>query len=165
MRRARREIEQADRILYVVDSADADAMTNLPRDLAALSVPGNMITVVLNKSDLSSVTGDVAKIPPEIAVSASRGNKIDVLRAHLIAALGYHPEGTGAISARRRHLDALQRARQHLYRACAEFDDHSGAELVAEELKLAHEAVGEVTGRFSSDDLLGRVFSTFCIGK
>jgi tRNA modification GTPase len=99
-----------------------------------------------------------------LRVSARTGAGLADLRAHLQAAIGYAPGDTGALSARARHLDALARARGHLDAACALLADKRG-ELVAEELRGAQQALGEITGEFTSDDLLGRIFGSFCIGK
>ena len=126
------------------------------------------MTLVLNKVDLVA-GGGVAPAPtgaPEatLRVSARSGAGLDALRAHLQAAIGYTPGDTGALSARARHLDALARARGHLDAACALLADKRG-ELVAEELRRAQQALGEITGEFTSEDLLGRIFGSFCIGK
>ena len=86
-----------------------------------------------------------------------------MLTAHLQALAGFTPEVAGTFSARRRHLDALARARRHLHAARAELG--RALELAAEELRSAQTALGELTGELTSDDLLGEIFSTFCIGK
>jgi tRNA modification GTPase len=99
-----------------------------------------------------------------LRVSARSGEGLATLRAHLQAAVGYSASDTGALSARARHLNALARARAALETACTLLADKRG-ELVAEELRLAQAALGEITGEFSSDDLLGRIFGAFCIGK
>jgi tRNA modification GTPase len=99
-----------------------------------------------------------------LRVSARSGEGLAALRAHLQAVVGYSASDTGALSARARHLDALARARAALETACTLLADKRG-ELVAEELRLAQAALGEITGEFTSDDLLGRIFGSFCIGK
>jgi tRNA modification GTPase len=146
------------------------------------------VTLVFNKVDLveggdagapaaaSNPTGATGDAPAGAAsagtpsaaatlrVSARTGAGLADLRAHLQAAIGYAPGDTGALSARARHLDALTRARAALEAACALLAERRG-ELVAEELRLAQRALGEITGEFTSDDLLGRIFGSFCIGK
>jgi len=165
IRRAQREIARADRVLYVVDGADPAALALLSRDLAALP-PQVPATVVVNKSDLTPRTA-----PPTVgsaralSISALTGAGLAELRAHLKDAAGYRPTEAGVFSARRRHLDALGRAFAHAAAAAAELGSGAGTELVAEELRLAHESLGEITGRFTSEDLLGRIFASFCIGK
>jgi len=159
IRRARTELARADHVLYVVDAADAAACKALPAELAALA-PGVPVTVVYNKADLATApAGEGASI------SALTGRGLPALRARLKAALGYRPGEAGVLSARRRHLDALRRTRLRLEAATARLGEGAGTELVAEELRLAHDALGEVTGRFTSEDLLGRIFASFCIGK
>ena len=88
-----------------------------------------------------------------------------LLRAHLQECAGYFGEGAGALSARRRHLDALSRARAHASRAARTLRATRAAELFAEELRYAQQALAEITGEFTSDDLLGEIFRSFCIGK
>jgi tRNA modification GTPase len=163
IRRAQREIGRADRVLYLVDGADPVALAALARDLERLgaAVP---VSVILSKADLPPAPGpDPAGLA--VRLSARTGAGIDALRAHLKDAAGYRPAETGAFSARRRHLDALRRARGALARAREALTAAAGTELVAEELKLAHDALGEITGRFTSEDLLAEIFSSFCIGK
>lgn len=119
---------------------------------------------VVNKIDL---TGDEpgqasAGAQAVIRVSAKTGAGIDALRAWLLAAAGWRPAGEGLFLARERHLSALRRAEGHL---AAALDPRLSVDLVAEELRLAHEALGDITGRVTADDLLGAIFSRFCIGK
>jgi tRNA modification GTPase len=78
---------------------------------------------------------------------------------------GFVDSGSGALSARRRHLDALRRARDHALKAADALMESRSAELFAEDLRLAQQALGEITGEFGSDDLLGEIFGSFCIGK
>lgn len=160
MRRAWAEIEGADVVLLVLDDrlgegeAESSIRARLPAGLPVLSVH--------NKIDL---TGAVAgRRGGRIYLSAQTGAGVDVLREQLKARAGY-AGGEGVFLARRRHLDALARTVDHVAGARHALAGGLGPELVAEDLRLAQEALGEITGRVTSDDLLGRIFSTFCIGK
>ena len=165
IRRAWREIETADRVLLVVDSRDGiNAEDQAIRARLPASVP---LTLILNKIDLSQETpgeqtGDWG---PVIKLSAKTGTGLDVLRQHLKTCMGYQTSGEGAFIARRRHLDALRRAAEQLANAQVQLEQYQAGELVAEELRLAQNHLSEITGEFTSDDLLGRIFSSFCIGK
>jgi tRNA modification GTPase len=162
IRRARLELTRADRVLYVVDAADRAALEALPAELATLpaDVP---VTVVFNKDDLAPGAG--ASSAPSVHVSALAPAGLSELRAHLKAAAGYAPREGGTFSARRRHLEALGRTRAAIGSALSQLESGAGLELVAEELRLAHDELGEITGRFTSEELLGRIFAGFCIGK
>jgi tRNA modification GTPase len=173
IRRAREQMTKADRILYVVDGADAAAVRGLGADLAAL--PGDVpVTVLMNKRDLAVRAGagevDHAAAAPAgsartLHVSATTGAGLDALREHLKAAAGYAPMEAGTFSARRRHLDALARVHAHVAAAREQLRVRAGAELTAEELRLAQHALAEILGEFTSEDLLSRIFASFCIGK
>jgi tRNA modification GTPase len=108
--------------------------------------------------------GDAAG-PPRVYLSALNGAGLDLLRAHLKDSAGYQDSESGAFSARRRHLDALSRARGHAQDAADILSNTRAFELFAEDLRLAQQALGEITGEFTSEDLLGEIFSSFCIGK
>jgi tRNA modification GTPase len=166
IRRARAEMAKADRVLFVIDSADdpqarafAEQRTLLPAE-----VP---VTLVFNKTDLGAglPVSDTITGPPRIHVSARTGSGLDLLRAHLKESVSFQTAGNGSISARRRHLDALARARAHVEAGAAHLEQRRAGELVAEELRLAQQALDEITGIFTADDLLGRIFGSFCIGK
>jgi tRNA modification GTPase len=109
----------------------------------------------------------VAQAPVDgIALSAHSGAGLQALRSALLQCAGWHAVPDGLFLARVRHVQALQRAREHLQRALALGDERAAPlELLAEELRLAHDALGEITGQFTADDLLGEIFSRFCIGK
>src|SRR5205814_1626151 len=98
-------------------------------------------------------------------VSATKNIGIETLRQHLKQAAGFTNVEAGLFLARRRHLDALQRTSEHLNKAQHNLLYHHAGELCAEELRLAQQQLAEITGEFTSDDLLGRIFSSFCIGK
>jgi tRNA modification GTPase len=172
IRRARSAMEQADQVLLVVDAASgAGAMDNAPDDLLQdlpVALPdGLALTVVRNKIDL---TGHAPGLQTQsgvtvVNVSAVTGAGIASLCDHLKHLMGYQAAGEGAFSARRRHLDALTHARAHLEQAIHQLRTYRAGELVAEELRLAQDQLGLITGSVSSDDLLGQIFSSFCIGK
>jgi tRNA modification GTPase len=100
-----------------------------------------------------------------VRLSATTGSGVEGLIAHLQGLMGYREGGEGAFTARRRHLEALRRADGHLAAAADHLSGSRCGELAAEELRLAQQSLGEITGEFSSDELLGRIFSSFCIGK
>ncbi|WP_103074929.1 tRNA uridine-5-carboxymethylaminomethyl(34) synthesis GTPase MnmE [Solilutibacter silvestris] len=157
MRRARAELERADLAIAVVDGRAAEAQRERLRPLLA-TVP--QILWIHNKCDLF----DVADLPEgTIAVSARSGEGLEALRAHLVQLAG-RQGGEGAFSARARHVEALQRAREHLAAAANAFT-HGQLELAAEDLRLGHDALGDITGRLLPDALLGHIFASFCIGK
>lgn len=163
MRRARRAMEQADRVLLVVDARDGVEGARPTAEIPS----GAALTVVRNKIDLTGESpgrGEQDGVPV-LAVSALTGAGIDLLREHLKGLMGYQAAGEGALSARRRHLEALEHGRRHLEEAVIQLQKYRAGELVAEELRLAQDQLGTITGRVSSDDLLGRIFSSFCIGK
>jgi tRNA modification GTPase len=164
VRRAHSEIAKADRVLYVLDAALGPG----PAELEQLP-PGVPVTLVFNKIDLSGTAprfeaGDAAG-PPRVYLSALNGAGLTLLRAHLKDSAGYQDSESGAFSARRRHLDALRRARRHVQDAADILSNTRAFELFAEDLRLAQQALGEITGEFTSEDLLGEIFSSFCIGK
>jgi tRNA modification GTPase len=160
LRRARLEMSRADLVLYVVDAVRGFA----PGEAATLPT-GTATLVVWNKVDLPEAQRPPALDDrPAIAISALTGHGMPELREQLKAAAGYQSE-SGAWSARRRHLDALARAQSLFEVAEGRLAERASFELVAEELRQAHQALGEITGEVSSDALLGAVFATFCIGK
>ncbi len=176
VRRARQEIARADRVLYILDAATAGnaAASGALATPATLDEPeleglpaGVPITLVFNKIDLSGAAPalDVASVPPRVFISALTGAGIPLLRHHLKVAAGYLDSDCGALSARRRHLDALTRAREHVQCAANTLSSTRAFELFAEDLRLAQHALGEITGEFTSEDLLGEIFGSFCIGK
>lgn len=167
--RAWQEIEQADRVLFMVDGTTTNAtspaeiwpdfMSRLPKDLG--------LTVIRNKADLTGETTGASQNGdyPVFHISAKTNSGIEELRDHLKACMGFDANTEGSFTARRRHLDALERAAEHLAIGDAQLHNHLAGELLAEELRLTQQHLNEITGEFSSDDLLGRIFSSFCIGK
>ena len=164
IRRAWKEIEQADRLLLVLDDRD-QAQEHLAIEDKMPSHIG--ITRVFNKIDLSNRAPEIKTTAQgtDIALSAKTGAGMDMLRSHLKHIMGYEQPGEGQFMARRRHLDALQKADQHLQSSQHCLHALRAGELLAEELRLAQEALNQITGEFTSDDLLGRIFASFCIGK
>jgi tRNA modification GTPase len=160
--RAWSAIEQAGIALLLVDaqhglgSAEQDIVARLPAGIARLSVH--------NKIDLAGETARVVETgdATEVWLSAKTGAGVALLRRELLRLAGWQPAGEGGFMARARHLAALHRARGHLLDATVLGKQ---LELQAEELRLAQEALAEITGEFSPDDLLGEIFSRFCIGK
>ncbi|MEJ2509510.1 MAG: tRNA uridine-5-carboxymethylaminomethyl(34) synthesis GTPase MnmE [Gammaproteobacteria bacterium] len=172
VRRAWAEIEQADRLLLVVD--DSRGFGPDEEALRARLPAGVPLTVVYNKVDLSGrAPGPVSPVlaaapdapPAALGVSARSGEGLGALRDHLKASVGYDSGEAGTFTARRRHLDALRAAATHLNAAADHLTPVVSAELLAEDLRQAQRALGEITGEFSSDELLGRIFADFCIGK
>ena len=167
--RAWKEIEQADRVLFMVDSTTTDAtepqaiwpefMARLPETLP--------VTVIRNKADMTGEQIELVEDTrhPVIRISAREEKGIDLLRDHLKEAMGFSGNTEGGFLARRRHLQALNAAAIHLAQGHEQLVGARSGELLAEELRLAQQALSEITGEFTSDDLLGRIFSSFCIGK
>ena len=169
VRRALAELGRADRVLYVLDAALPDGESSASDVAAELKeLPqGVPVTLIFNKIDLSGAEASVeeSRDPPRVFLSARTGAGLDLLRAHLKHRAGYRSGDAGALSARRRHLDALERARSCVVQAADTLSKSRAFELFAEDLRRAQLALGEITGEFSSDDLLGEIFGSFCIGK
>jgi tRNA modification GTPase len=165
IRRAHAEMTRADRLLFVVDTVADPSATAFAEERGRL--PEVPVTLVFNKCDLAAAVplADTLSGPPRIMLSALTGQGMDTLRAHLKSCMGYRTLEAGTVSARRRHLDALARARAHVETATRELLERRAGELVAQELRDAQQALSEITGEFTSDDLLGRIFSSFCVGK
>ncbi|OCG06678.1 tRNA uridine(34) 5-carboxymethylaminomethyl synthesis GTPase MnmE [Gilliamella sp. wkB178] len=167
--RAWHEIEQADRVLLMVDStttAETNPEKLWPEFIARL--PQHMpVTVIRNKADLTGESLGYSEVNGYslIQLSARTGDGVELLREHLKQAMGFTSSTEGGFLARRRHLQALAKAAEHLNNGKYQLTTFHAGELLAEELRLAQEALSEITGAFTSDDLLGRIFSSFCIGK
>ncbi len=166
IRRAQAEMTRADRVLFVIDAA-ADPGGLSYSELRA-SLPGGVpVTLLFNKADL----GEPHPVDPavtaltRIPISARTGEGLEQLRAHLKSCMGYHTLESGSVSARQRHLEAVTRARASVEAAAKTLRESRAGELVAQELRDAQQALNEISGEFSSEDLLGRIFSSFCIGK
>ncbi|MCG6656696.1 tRNA uridine-5-carboxymethylaminomethyl(34) synthesis GTPase MnmE [Halomonas campisalis] len=167
--RAWAEIEKADRVLLLVDAAATDAtdpMAIWPEFVARLADPSRL-TLVRNKIDTSHEAPglELSTATPIARLSAKTGEGVDNLKAHLKSVMGYSATTEGRFSARRRHLDALDRAKRALTNGEEQLAGFGAGELLAEDLRDAQQALGEITGEFSADDLLGEIFGSFCIGK
>ncbi|WNL46253.1 tRNA uridine-5-carboxymethylaminomethyl(34) synthesis GTPase MnmE [Dyella sp. BiH032] len=162
VRRARHELTRADVALLVTDAEGADADQQLFAD-----VQGQIERIVLvNKIDLDRRPAHSEQRDGAwwLWASAKHGDGLDMLRTHLRQLTGAG-SGEGAFSARRRHVLALEQVAEHLDRTAVVLRDTRAGELAAEELRHAQHALGEITGTYTSDDLLGAIFSSFCIGK
>ncbi|SEM83283.1 tRNA uridine-5-carboxymethylaminomethyl(34) synthesis GTPase MnmE [Halomonas caseinilytica] len=167
--RAWSEIEKADRVLLMVDATTTDAVDPMriwPEFVQRLADP-NRLTLVRNKVDTSQEAPgiDLSTATPIVRLSAKTGQGVDNLKEHLKHIMGFSATTEGRFSARRRHLDALDRAATALQNGDAQLSGHGAGELLAEDLRDAQQALGEITGEFSADDLLGEIFGSFCIGK
>jgi tRNA modification GTPase len=164
IRRTWQAIEHADGMLLLVD--DRDGVTAVDEQILAAVPAGLPVLLVHNKIDLSGRASGVFCNDPyiSVAISAKHGLGMEALVTALKTMAGLQTSGEGTFMARRRHVHALERAGLHLQLAIEE-SRKGRAELVAEELKAVQEKLGEITGEVSSDDLLGEIFSQFCIGK
>jgi len=169
--RAWQEIHQADRVLLMVDSTDNELVANNIEDLWPEffnKLPENIgLTVIKNKADLSQVTPGYFKENNQemITLSAKTGAGVEELKEHLKSIMGYQGSTEGGFMARRRHLIALENADMHLNTGLEQLEAFMAGEILAEELRLTQQELNEITGEFTSDDLLSEIFSSFCIGK
>jgi len=163
IRRARQAVAEADVALLVVEDA---ADTDIERHLDDLP-PGIQTAVVRNKIDLSGrgPGAETGTTPAVLRVSVKSGAGMESLRSFLKDAMGYQAAGEAPYIARRRHLEAIGHARDHFEAARRAMREGRSGELIAEDLRLAQQRLGEITGEVTSDDLLGRIFAEFCIGK
>ena len=166
VRRASAEMARADRVLFVIDTSDDPLGRAF--DEERMRLPADVpVTLLFNKIDLAEglPVPDTYSGPPRINVSAATGMGLDLLRSHLKDCVSFQTAGSGSISARRRHMEALGRARECVESAARQLEQRRAGELVAEDLRAAQQALDEITGIFTADDLLGRIFGSFCIGK
>jgi tRNA modification GTPase len=170
IRRTRAALAHADAALWIHDAsahpADEGVDESTDKDIHD-ELPGDIPVIrVRNKIDLCGEAAGLARLePPEVAISAKTGAGVDALRALICELAGYRDLGEGAFTARQRHIDALDRAWEHFRAGRLALDEARAGELLAEELRLASRELGAITGGISSDELLGRIFSEFCIGK
>ena len=163
MLRTRGQLAVADLTLLVVDATDAAPLDELLAEVPA----GVPVVVVRNKIDLTGEQPgvDAAAEPVVARLSARTGAGLDDLRQLIKSRVGYGDPGEGTVIARQRHLDSIRRARAHFDAGREQLEVNRAGELLAEELRAAQVALAEITGEFTSDDLLGRIFGSFCIGK
>lgn len=162
IRRAREEMRKADKILLLIDAADPDSEALLE------TLPDNVgITRIYNKIDLQgfSPAMEQTKDGTQIYLSVKTGAGMDLLAQHLKQSVGFNEATDNVFIARRRHLEALASAYDSVASALKQLQISQAGELVAEDLRLAQQSLSEITGQFTSDDLLGKIFSNFCIGK
>ncbi|MBF6647872.1 tRNA uridine-5-carboxymethylaminomethyl(34) synthesis GTPase MnmE [Methylobacter sp. BlB1] len=163
IRRAQEEIKQADRILLLLDSRESEDEQQLLSYL-----PDNVsITKIYNKIDLIGREPEIWQTAAscEIHLSVKTGAGMELLRQHLKQCMGYHEQTDNVFIARRRHIEALRKGHEFVLSALHQLQDSQAGELVAEDLRQAQNSLAEITGKFTSDDLLGKIFSSFCIGK
>jgi len=180
IQRAWDEITQADRVLLMIDSTKTGAAETDPEKLllalyderglqeaAADLLNNGRVTVIRNKADLSTETIglDNSSAFPTITLSAKQNAGVDVLREHLKQIMGFDAASEGGFLARRRHIDALNRAQEAVDFGRQQLEGMGAGELLAEDLRMAQNALNEITGAFTADDLLGEIFGSFCIGK
>ena len=165
MQRAHRALEQADRVLLVID--DVSGFTAADTAILDALPAGVPHTRLFNKIDLSGRAAAISEHDGQVSITLSihSGAGLDLLRQHLKQSVGYADQAAGSFTARRRHVEALQRAYAHVTSGQQQLERQRAGELLAEELRQAQQVLGEITGDVSSDDLLGRIFSSFCIGK
>ncbi|MDF2691507.1 MAG: thdF, partial [Gammaproteobacteria bacterium] len=167
IKRAKKALLEADRILLVVDVKQkqdlkallAQYLNDLPQ-----AIP---VDIVFNKIDSAGLNSKIETFEHHLAIylSAKTGEGIDLLKSHLLQCVGFDSTNEGTFIARRRHLDAIEKAESFIQTGLAQLKQHKAGELFAEDLRQAQNALSEITGEFHSDDLLGRIFSSFCIGK
>ena len=175
--RAWKEIKQADRVLLMIDSSTSDddpekllhAIYNeqgLKKEVDNF-IEDRRLTVIRNKADLSDedIGFDDQGIYPMVTISAKHNRGVETLRNHLKRVIGYNSASEGGFLARRRHIEALKIAQEAILAGEAQLKGIAAGELLAEDLRTVQQALSEITGEFSADDLLGEIFGSFCIGK
>ncbi|HAT1882598.1 TPA: tRNA uridine-5-carboxymethylaminomethyl(34) synthesis GTPase MnmE [Legionella pneumophila] len=162
IKRAWQELKRADCVLLVVDINNPDQQNSLLNELK-LTLPNKVpIITVYNKIDTTKFSAKCYE--QTVYLSAKTGEGMSELKKVIKQVVGYQP-AEGQFLARRRHLQALDEAKTLLLNGQAQLTNHKAGELLAEDLRLAHQILCEITGEFTSDDLLGKIFSSFCIGK
>ncbi len=161
IRRALLQQDLADRILLVIDANKKPLMTQVEEDV--LKQFAHKTTVIVNKIDIAEL--EAGERDNKIYLSAKEGLGINCLKNHLKSCMGYQVQESGTFTARRRHLTALRMTRDCCEKAKDQLMTYKAGELVAQELKMAQDALGEIVGRVTTDDLLGEIFANFCIGK
>jgi len=164
IRRAHHEIKQADKVLIIHDVRDKKGLDDFT---AQLDIRADKQVVIFNKIDLINEPAKVLSHDrgDQIFLSIKTGEGLDLLKDYLKKSVGYNENQEAVFIARQRHVNALSEALTAIRTGLMQLQEHQAAEIVAEELRLAQNHLGEITGKISSDDLLGKIFSSFCIGK
>ncbi len=167
MRRAQQEISNADALILMTDATE-EGKPEIP-EIPEISTHIRNIPIILvkNKIDITNECAEKINANEQtvIKLSAKTGVGIDLLKNYLKELMGYHKTDENNFIARRRHVNALENAKSALENGLSQLRDANAGELLAEELRLAQNSLSQITGEFTSDDLLGEIFSSFCIGK
>ncbi len=165
IKRAWKEIEKADHILLIID--DIKGYTEKDQVILEQLPEGLSRTIIYNKIDVKNKAPKILKKEKESEIFLSTKSKagMDLLLNHLKSVMGYEGESEGLFISRRRHLDALERAKNFVESGYQQLTTYQAGELLAEDLRQAQIALNEITGEFDNEDLLGEIFSSFCIGK
>jgi len=162
--RAWKAITHADRVLLVID--DQTGANSAVRAIAQRLPPSLPVTYIFNKIDITGTPPGIQEGRPQrVCISAKTGAGMEDLCRHLTDSVNFHTTGEGGFIARRRHLVALELAAEYLERGRRQLEENGAGELLAQDLVHAQKALGLITGEVTPDDLLGRIFSEFCIGK
>ena len=162
--RAREEMQRADLVILMTDASKPDELF-LTESYKQMPEHASIV-IVRNKIDLTNEAPSYLREDATvISLSAKTNAGIDLLKNYIKTCVGYNTNMEGSFSARRRHLDALDRAKNFLLSGQKQLNKHRAGDLLAEDLRLAQNALNEITGEFNSDDLLGKIFGSFCIGK
>lgn len=167
IKRAWREIEKADLILLLIEHDELNQLDDRIKEFKKQLPDSIPLTIVVNKIDKNKIEPIIYEDddPVRIFLSAKENAGIDLLQTHLKNVIGFHDVSEGVFSARRRHLDAIDKALAALQEGSKQLKQAKAGELLAEECRQAQSALSEITGEFTPDDLLGEIFSSFCIGK
>jgi tRNA modification GTPase len=177
--RAWQEINQADRVLLMVDASEDHSILEDEQNIKDYypeffaKLPENIgLTLIRNKADVNDAKTGFTEFTDNdntqhaiITLSAKTGKGVDSLKEHLKTIMGYQGGTEGGFMARRRHLVALENTHQHLLTGLDQLESYVAGEILAEELRICQQELDQITGEFTSDDLLGKIFSSFCIGK
>ena len=162
IRRAHVEIQKADKILLLIDVREPET-----DDLLSLLPPHIPIIKVYNKIDLINIEPELKQTDTGLScyLSIKKGQGLNLLKQHLKESVGFNEATDNVFIARRRHIEAIRIASEFVENALSQLQINQAGELVAEDLRQAQMSLSEITGKVTSDDLLGKIFSSFCIGK
>ncbi|MGR9043723.1 MAG: tRNA uridine-5-carboxymethylaminomethyl(34) synthesis GTPase MnmE [Gammaproteobacteria bacterium] len=162
IRRAQAEIGKADKVLLLIDAANPEHQSILE------SLPAGInLTKIYNKIDLLGLEPEIKESDrgSQIYLSIKTGQGLELLKRHLKDSVGFNEAADNVFISRRRHIEALNTALEFIESARLQLQTHQAGELVAEDLRQAQNKLSEITGEFTTEDLLGKIFSSFCIGK